>query len=242
MEVAAGTAIADRPPHRSVRALLTHTALIGMFGVKLRLPAANRPNFAPLHDPHERLNEPARLRCPIYSDFATACHWSVNPCEYAADVVFRRQAGLQAIYRNLTLTAIRSGLFQAPPRGRTPDGFQPALPGGSAFLRLQPARPPTMKIRCAPSFAGSSISAGCKTKPSVAMRRKSTALRYHAHGSDCGARRLIGKCYVTSVGKHRPSACRRRRTVTSFSRRKTSEYYERFYGSRAARNPIIRCD
>ena len=113
-----------------------------MFGVKLRLPAANRPNFAPLHDPHERLNEPARLRCPIYSDFATACHWSVNPCEYAADVVFRRQAGLQAIYRNLTLTAIRSGLFQAPPRGRTPDGFQPALPGGSAFLRLQPARPP----------------------------------------------------------------------------------------------------
>jgi soluble P-type ATPase len=35
--VAVGTAITDRPPHRPVRALLTHTVLasdIGMFGVK----------------------------------------------------------------------------------------------------------------------------------------------------------------------------------------------------------------
>jgi hypothetical protein len=57
---------------------------------------------------HERLNELARLCCPIYGDFATGYHWSVNQCEYATDVVFRRQADLQAIYGNLTRTAIHT--------------------------------------------------------------------------------------------------------------------------------------
>jgi len=57
---------------------------------------------------HERLNELARLSCPVYSDFATGYHWSVNQCEYATDVVFRKQADLQAIYGNLTRTAIHT--------------------------------------------------------------------------------------------------------------------------------------
>jgi hypothetical protein len=39
---------------------------------------------------HERLNELVRLCCPIYRDFATGYHWSVNQCEYATDVVFRK--------------------------------------------------------------------------------------------------------------------------------------------------------
>ena len=57
---------------------------------------------------HGRLTELARLCCPIYGDFATGYHWSVNQCEYATDVVFRKQADLQAIYGNLTRTAIHT--------------------------------------------------------------------------------------------------------------------------------------
>jgi hypothetical protein len=46
------------------------------------------------------------LYCPIYRDFASGYHWSVDQCEYATDIVFRKQRDLQAIYANLTRTAI----------------------------------------------------------------------------------------------------------------------------------------
>jgi hypothetical protein len=57
---------------------------------------------------HERLNELARMCCPIYKDFATGYHWSVDQCEYATDIVFRKQADLQAIYENLARTAVHT--------------------------------------------------------------------------------------------------------------------------------------
>ena len=57
---------------------------------------------------HARLDEFARRCCPIYPDFASGYHWSVDQCEYATDVVFRKQAGLQAIYGNLARTAIHT--------------------------------------------------------------------------------------------------------------------------------------
>ncbi len=57
---------------------------------------------------HERLNGLARLCCPIYKDFATGYHWSVDQCEYATDIVFRQQEFLQAIYENLVRTAIHT--------------------------------------------------------------------------------------------------------------------------------------
>jgi hypothetical protein len=57
---------------------------------------------------HERLNGLARLCCPIYKDFASGYHWSVDQCEYATDIVFRKQADLQAIYENLARTAIHT--------------------------------------------------------------------------------------------------------------------------------------
>ena len=50
----------------------------------------------------------ARQCCPIYTDFATDYHWSVDQCEYSTDIVFRKQADLQAIYGNLTRTAIHT--------------------------------------------------------------------------------------------------------------------------------------
>ena len=57
---------------------------------------------------HERLNDLARRCCPIYRDFATGYHWSVDQCEYATDIVFRKQADLQAIYEHLARTAIHT--------------------------------------------------------------------------------------------------------------------------------------
>lgn len=57
---------------------------------------------------HRRLDERALRFCPIYRDFGVAYHWSVDQCEYATDVVFRRQANLAAIYDNLTRTAIHT--------------------------------------------------------------------------------------------------------------------------------------
>jgi hypothetical protein len=57
---------------------------------------------------HARLNDLARQCCPIYKDFASGYHWSVDQCEYATDIVFRKQAELQAIYENLARTAIHT--------------------------------------------------------------------------------------------------------------------------------------
>jgi hypothetical protein len=44
-----------------------------------------------------RLDEMARTFCPIHRDFSLAYHWSVDQCQYATDIVFRRQADLAAI-------------------------------------------------------------------------------------------------------------------------------------------------
>jgi hypothetical protein len=57
---------------------------------------------------HHRLDEFARRFCPIHRSFGLAYHWSVDQCEYATDIVFKRQADLAAIYGNLTRTAIHT--------------------------------------------------------------------------------------------------------------------------------------
>ena len=57
---------------------------------------------------HARLDEFARRYCPIFRTFGVQYHWSVDQCEYATDIVFRKQADLAAIYGNLTRTAIHA--------------------------------------------------------------------------------------------------------------------------------------
>ena len=57
---------------------------------------------------HIRLDQFARGCCPIYRDFASGYHWSVDQCEYATDIVFRKQPDLQAIYEKLARTAIHT--------------------------------------------------------------------------------------------------------------------------------------
>ena len=57
---------------------------------------------------HRKLDEFAQRFCPIFRQLGLHYHWSIDPCEYATDIVFRRQADLAAIYENLTRTAIHS--------------------------------------------------------------------------------------------------------------------------------------
>jgi len=57
---------------------------------------------------HSKLDQFARTYCPIHQAFGATYHWSVDQCEYATDVVFKRQAALAAIYGNLTRTAIHT--------------------------------------------------------------------------------------------------------------------------------------
>jgi hypothetical protein len=57
---------------------------------------------------HSKLDQFARTYCPIHRDFGVQYHWSVDQCEYATDVVFKRQADLAVIYDTLTRTAVHT--------------------------------------------------------------------------------------------------------------------------------------
>ena len=57
---------------------------------------------------HGKLDQLARTYCPVHRDFGVPYHGSVDQCEYATDVVFKRQADLAAIYGALTRTAIHT--------------------------------------------------------------------------------------------------------------------------------------
>jgi len=57
---------------------------------------------------HRKLDEFAQRYCPIWKQIEQSYHWSLDEAEYATDIVFRRQADLQAIYGNLIRTAIHT--------------------------------------------------------------------------------------------------------------------------------------
>ena len=57
---------------------------------------------------HKCLDALSRKYCPVISHFNQVCHWSVMQAEYATDVVFKKQEDLQAIYSELTATAIHT--------------------------------------------------------------------------------------------------------------------------------------
>ena len=60
---------------------------------------------APLH---KRLDQFAQEYCPVYSHFNQVYHWSVMQAEFATDIIFKQQADLQAIYDELSRTAIHT--------------------------------------------------------------------------------------------------------------------------------------
>jgi hypothetical protein len=57
---------------------------------------------------HRKLDELADRYCPIGKQIEEWYHWSLDEAEYATDIVFHRQADLQAIYGNLIRTAIHA--------------------------------------------------------------------------------------------------------------------------------------
>jgi hypothetical protein len=57
---------------------------------------------------HRKLDEFADRYCPILQQIEESYHWSLDEAEYATDIVFHRQADLQAIYGNLIRTAIHA--------------------------------------------------------------------------------------------------------------------------------------
>ncbi len=57
---------------------------------------------------HRRLDKFAERYCPILVKIEERYHWSLDTAEYATDIVFRRQADLQALYGELIRTAIHT--------------------------------------------------------------------------------------------------------------------------------------
>jgi len=57
---------------------------------------------------HRKLDDFAQRYCPILKQIEESYHWSLDEAEYATDIVFQRQADLQAIYGNLIRTAIHT--------------------------------------------------------------------------------------------------------------------------------------
>jgi hypothetical protein len=57
---------------------------------------------------HRKLDAFAQRYCPILQQIEETYHWSLDEAEYATDIVFGRQADLQAIYGNLIRTAIHT--------------------------------------------------------------------------------------------------------------------------------------
>jgi predicted transcriptional regulator len=57
---------------------------------------------------HRKLEQFARLYCPVVKQVEETYHWSLDTVEYATDIVFHRQADLQAIYSHLIRTAVHT--------------------------------------------------------------------------------------------------------------------------------------
>ena len=57
---------------------------------------------------HRKLDEFAARYCPALQQIEETYHWSLGEAEYSTDVVFHRQADLQAIYGHLIRTAIHT--------------------------------------------------------------------------------------------------------------------------------------
>ena len=57
---------------------------------------------------HRQLDRWAHHFCPLLNSLQREYHWSVDQCEYATDVVFKRQTDLAVIYGTLTRTAIHT--------------------------------------------------------------------------------------------------------------------------------------
>ncbi|MGQ9825651.1 MAG: MarR family transcriptional regulator [Desulfotomaculales bacterium] len=61
-----------------------------------------------VEDLHQALDIFAKRYCPVAAKYGLQYRWSIMQVEYATDIIFKKQAGLQAIYEPLIRTAIHS--------------------------------------------------------------------------------------------------------------------------------------
>ena len=57
---------------------------------------------------HKRLDAFAAKFCPVHKTFKQQYHWSIMQCEYATDIVFKKQEDLKPLYQQLIEKAIHS--------------------------------------------------------------------------------------------------------------------------------------
>lgn len=57
---------------------------------------------------HKKLNAFAEKFCPVHKVFKQQYHWSIMQCEYATDIVFKKQEDLKPLYDQLIAKAIHS--------------------------------------------------------------------------------------------------------------------------------------
>ena len=57
---------------------------------------------------HRKLDEGAERYCPVIGQLEACYHWSLDQVEFATDIIFRQQHDLQAVYGQLTRTAIHA--------------------------------------------------------------------------------------------------------------------------------------
>lgn len=57
---------------------------------------------------HKKLDAFAAIYCPVHKEFKQRYHWSIMQCEYATDIVFKRQDDLKPVYEQLIMNAIHT--------------------------------------------------------------------------------------------------------------------------------------
>lgn len=57
---------------------------------------------------HGKLDQYARMYCPVVSEFEAGYHWSLNQVEYATDIIFKRREDLAPLYDSLVRTAVHA--------------------------------------------------------------------------------------------------------------------------------------
>lgn len=57
---------------------------------------------------HNKLDTFAKRYCPVHEHFKQVYHWSILQCEYATDIVFKRQKDLAPIYEELIACAMHT--------------------------------------------------------------------------------------------------------------------------------------
>src|ERR1700751_3562106 len=90
---------------------LDHLAVLVCVGWRLLIrcwSSANLAHHFSVKMVHRKLDEFADRYCPVVQQFGLSYHWSLDQVEFATDIVFAKQADLQAIYDRLTRAAIHT--------------------------------------------------------------------------------------------------------------------------------------